>query len=154
MSFRARLLDRERQLGRPLRVGLVGAGQMGRGFAAQLGRTPGVQVSAIADVQLERAQEALASIGSDIVAASSSNERVRAVEGGGSVAVADADELVALPIDVVVEATGIPDVGARVILSSLLAGRDVAQRRMRRDDWSTPAPAVGLHRQRLLSVPR
>jgi len=81
---------------------------MGRGFAAQLGRTPGVQVSAIADVQLERAQEALASIGSDIVAASSSNERVRAVEGGGSVAVADADELVALPIDVVVEATGIP----------------------------------------------
>ena len=126
MSFRDRLQDRERRLGRPLRVGLVGAGQMGRGFAAQLGRTPGVQVSAIADVQLERAREALASIGSDNVTASSSDARVRAVEDGGSVAVADADELVALPIDVVVEATGIPDVGARVILSSLLAGRDVA----------------------------
>lgn len=126
MSFRDRLKDRERQLGRPLRVGLVGAGQMGRGFAAQLGRTPGVQVSAIADVQLERARAALASIGSNNVSAASSDARARAVEGGGSVAVADADELVALPIDVVVEATGVPDIGARVILSSLLAGHDVA----------------------------
>jgi len=126
MSFRDRLQDRERRLGRPLRVGLVGAGQMGRGFAAQLGRTPGVQVSAIADVQLERAQAALASIGAGDVTASSSDARLRAVEAGGSVAVVDADELVALPIDIVVEATGIPDIGARVVLSSLLAGRDVA----------------------------
>jgi len=126
MSYRERLQDRERRLGRPVRVGLVGAGQMGRGFAAQLGRTPGVRVSAIADVQLDRASEALKSIGLANDAAPSSDARVQAVEAGGSVALADAEELVALPIDVVVEATGVPEIGARVIVSSLLAGRDVA----------------------------
>jgi predicted homoserine dehydrogenase-like protein len=126
MSYRDRLRDRESRLGRPLRVGLVGAGQMGRGFAAQLGRTPGVQVSAIADVAVERAREALASVGAPEVSASSASARARAVEDGGAVAVDDADELVALPLDVVVEATGVPEIGAKVILASLLAGRDVA----------------------------
>ena len=126
MSFRARLLERERQLGRPLRVGLVGAGQMGRGFAAQLGRTPGVQLSAVADVQRERAAEALSAVGVPEVAAASAASRRRAVDDGGAVALTDAAELVELPLDVVVEATGVPEVGARVILTALLAGRDVA----------------------------
>ena len=126
MSFRDRLTAREARLGRPVRVGLVGAGQMGRGFAAQLGRTPGVQVSAIADVQIERASEALSGIGVTEVRADSSEARRRAVDDGGAVAVADADELAELPIDVVVEATGVPDIGARVILAGLLAGKDVA----------------------------
>ena len=77
MSFRDRLTAREARLGRPVRVGLVGAGQMGRGFAAQLGRTPGVQVSAIADVQIERASEALSGIGVTEVRADSSEARRR-----------------------------------------------------------------------------
>jgi len=51
MSYRDRLIAREAELGRPLRVGLVGAGQMGRGFAAQLLRMPGVTLSAVLDVQ-------------------------------------------------------------------------------------------------------
>ena len=42
MSYRDRMQAREAELGRPLRVGLVGAGQMGRGLAAQLLRVPGV----------------------------------------------------------------------------------------------------------------
>lgn len=126
MSFRDRLADRERLLGRPVRVGLVGAGQMGRGFAAQLGRTPGVHVSAIADVQLDRASEALGSIGAREVSATTSAARSRAVDEGGSVALDDASELTELPIDVIVEATGIPDIGAQIILAGLLAGKDVA----------------------------
>lgn len=126
MSFRDRLIDRERATGRPVRVGLVGAGQMGRGFAAQLGRTPGIQVSAIADVQVERAGDALASIGLTEVGATTASARARAVEDGGSVAISDADELTELPLDVIVEATGVPEIGARVILAGLLAGKDVA----------------------------
>lgn len=108
MSLRSRLVARERELGRPVRVGLVGAGQMGQGFASQLKRTPGVALAAVADVDINRARAAL--------------------DGatGDPVATTDAAELVDVPIDVVVEATGVPDVGARVILQSLLAGRDVA----------------------------
>ncbi|HET8616664.1 MAG TPA: SAF domain-containing protein [Actinomycetales bacterium] len=126
MSYVDRLRDRERTVGRPVRVGLVGAGQMGRGFAAQLGRTPGVTVSAVADVQLDRAREALEGIGFKAVDAGSPDERTRAVDDGRSVAVDDAAELLELPLDVVVEATGVPDIGARIMVSALLAGKDVA----------------------------
>lgn len=126
MSFRDRLADRELRLGRPLRVGLVGAGQMGRGFAAQLGRTPGVQVSAVADVQRDRASDALTSIGASEVTATTSAARAQAVADGGAVALTEAAELVELPLDVVVEATGVPEIGARVILAALLSGKDVA----------------------------
>jgi len=126
MSYVDRLRDREQTVGRPVRVGLVGAGQMGRGFAAQLGRTPGVTVSAIADVDLDRAHQALAALGTQPADATSAGQRTRAVEDGGSVALADAGELLELPVDVVVEATGVPEIGARIMVSSLLAGKHVA----------------------------
>jgi predicted homoserine dehydrogenase-like protein len=126
MSYVDRLRNRQQTVGRPVRVGLVGAGQMGRGFAAQLGRTPGVTVSAIADVQLERAQQALDNLGTDAALGASPQSRAAAVEDGRSVALTDAGELLELPLDVVVEATGVPEIGAQVIVSALLAGKDVA----------------------------
>ncbi len=126
MSYRARLAAREAETGRPLRVGLVGAGQMGRGFAAQLLRTPGVTLSAVLDVQRERAEEALAQSGLAISAAETTDQAVLAIENGESVALGGIDELGALPLDVVVEATGVPDVGARVALQSLLGGIGIA----------------------------
>ncbi len=126
MSYRARLAAREAEMGRPLRVGLVGAGQMGRGFAAQLLRTPGVTLSAVLDVQRDRAREALAQSGLAISAAETTDQAVQAIENGESVALGGIDELGALPLDVVVEATGVPDVGARVALQSLLGGIGIA----------------------------
>jgi predicted homoserine dehydrogenase-like protein len=113
-------------MGRPLRVGLVGAGQMGRGFAAQLLRTPGVTLSAVLDVQRDRAKEALAQSGLAISAAETTDQAVQAIDNGESVALGGIDELGALPLDVVVEATGVPDVGARVALQSLLGGIGIA----------------------------
>ena len=50
MSLSTRLRDRERELGRPVRIGLAGAGQMGMGFVAQVKRIPGMETAAIADV--------------------------------------------------------------------------------------------------------
>ena len=126
MSYRARLAAREAEMGRPLRIGLVGAGQMGRGFAAQLLRTPGVTLSAVLDVQRDRAKEALAQSGLAISAAETTDQAVQAIEDGESVALGGIDELGALPLDVVVEATGVPDVGARVALQSLLGGIGIA----------------------------
>jgi predicted homoserine dehydrogenase-like protein len=126
MSYRARLQAREAEIGRPLRVGLVGAGQMGRGFAAQLLRMPGVSLSAVLDVQRDRAEEALTQAGITPDAATTTDAAVQAIENGGSVALGGIDELGALPLDVVVEATGVPDVGARVALESLLSGKGIA----------------------------
>ncbi|RYU13390.1 NAD(P)H-dependent oxidoreductase [Nocardioides iriomotensis] len=126
MSYRARLQAREAEIGRPLRVGLVGAGQMGRGFAAQLLRMPGVSLSAVLDVQRDRAEEALTQAGITPDGATTTDAAVQAIENGGSVALGGIDELGALPLDVVVEATGVPDVGARVALESLLSGKGIA----------------------------
>jgi predicted homoserine dehydrogenase-like protein len=126
MSYRDRMQAREAELGRPLRVGLVGAGQMGRGLAAQLLRVPGVTLSAVLDVQRERAQEALTQSGLTVSSAETTDKAVVAIQNGESVALGGIDELGALPLDVVVEATGVPDVGARVALECLLGGIGIA----------------------------
>lgn len=60
-----RLQERE---GDPIRVGLVGAGQMGREIVAQIGLMKGIEVSVVVDesvvLQLRRIQDALLSQGS------------------------------------------------------------------------------------------
>ena len=114
MSYRERLQQRLDETGAPLRVGLVGAGQMGTGFAAQLLRMPGIALSAVLDVDRDRAVDALGQSGIKPSDATDVDAASQAIESGGSVALAGVDELGGLPLDVVVEATGVPDVGARV----------------------------------------
>jgi len=126
VSYTKRLIDREKALGRPIRVGLVGAGQMGLGFIAQVARIPGMEVSAVADLQPGRAEEALRKSGADPVAGSDLADLGRIIEAGGSVAVEDALLLVNLPVDVIVDASGVPEVGAQVAFQGLLAGKDIA----------------------------
>ena len=126
MNYSTRLRDREAELGRPIRVALVGAGQMGRGFAAQLLRMPGMSVAAVLDVQLDRARGALEQAGGKISDADTLDAKVEAIENGESVALEGIGSLARLPVDVVVEATGVPDVGAQVALQSLLSGKHVA----------------------------
>lgn len=126
MSYRDRLQQRLDETGRPLRVGLVGAGQMGRGFAAQMLRMPGITLSAVFDVQRERAVEALAQ--ADIVPAAATDvlSAIEAIEAGQSVAMAGTEDLGRLPLDVVVEATGVPEAAVRVAVQALSAGIHVA----------------------------
>jgi predicted homoserine dehydrogenase-like protein len=126
MSYSERLQELASRRGRPVRVALVGAGQMGRGFAAQAQRMPGVQVSVVVDVLVERAIEALRGTGQEPVTTSDVGEIRRVVEDGGAVALSDLALLTDLPVDVVVEATGVPEIGAQVAVRCLLAGRDIA----------------------------
>jgi hypothetical protein len=62
MGLRDRLEALERAQS-PIRIGLVGAGQMGRGFVAQVEGIPGMGVVAAADLDPERALEALRASG-------------------------------------------------------------------------------------------
>ena len=126
MSYRDRLQERLDETGRPLRVGLVGAGQMGRGFAAQLLRMPGIALSAVLDVDRTRAVDALGQAGITPSTATDLDAASRAIENGQSVALDGIGELGGLPLDIVVEATGVPDVGARVAVESLAAGMGIA----------------------------
>lgn len=126
MSYRERLQQRLDETGQPLRVGLVGAGQMGRGFAAQLLRMPGIALSAVFDIDRKRAVDALGQSGITPSDSTDVDAAGRAIEDGGSVAIAGIEELGGLPLDVVVEATGVPDVGARVAVEALASGKGLA----------------------------
>src|SRR5579859_579097 len=118
-----RLLDRQAE-GRPVRVGLVGAGRFGTTVAATLGQMPGARLLAVADLDAVRGMAALEVAGwrRDDVAGSSFPD---AVASGRPAFTEDASALVSLPLDVLVEATGQPDVAATVIPAALRAGLHV-----------------------------
>ena len=126
MAYRERLLDRQASTGRPVRVGLVGAGQMGRGFVAQVRRIAGMEVVAVADLDVARATAALQSAGVENVTTGDDLDKLSGlVDDGQTVATTDPHVLTALPVDMVIDATGVPEIGAQIALRSLLAGRHV-----------------------------
>jgi predicted homoserine dehydrogenase-like protein len=110
--------------GRPVRVALVGAGQMGRGLAAQIGRIPGMELAAAVDVDAERAANALRVAGKGSFV-QDVDRAAAAIEAGTGVALTDAAALPELAIDVVVEATGVPEIGARIAESCMEGGKHV-----------------------------
>ena len=62
MNLHTMLLARA-AAGKPLRVGLIGAGKFGSMYLAQAKHTPGVHVTGIADLAPDRARAALARTG-------------------------------------------------------------------------------------------
>jgi predicted homoserine dehydrogenase-like protein len=64
MSLHAQLLRRQAD-GKPIRVGLIGAGKFGSMYLAQIPRTPGVQLVGIADLSPDGARKNLARVGWD-----------------------------------------------------------------------------------------
>src|SRR5437868_736561 len=117
MNLHALLLERE-AAGRPVTVGLIGAGKFGTMFLAQARLTRGLHVVAVADLDVARAQGQLRTAGWE-------DERFSAASLGDALksrrthVTADADALIACPeVDVIVEATGVPPAGIRHALSA------------------------------------
>jgi predicted homoserine dehydrogenase-like protein len=118
VSLRKKLeaLDRE---GTPIRVGIVGVGQMGRGFVAQVAGIPGMEVVAAADMAPERALAAFREVGKEPTEGlNGTPDRPAATD--------DALELARSEVvDVVVEATGVTEIGARVAYEAIQEGKHV-----------------------------
>ncbi len=112
MSLRSKLEALERA-GTPIRVGLVGAGQMGRGFIAQVAGIPGMETVAVADVDPQRGLDAFREVGLDPVEGLNGHPGRPAVTGDA------ADLARSEAVDVVVEATGVTEVGARVAYEAI-----------------------------------
>ena len=118
MGLRQKLEVMERE-GTPIRVGLVGAGQMGRGLIAQVAGIPGMEVTAVADIDPERAMDAFQEIGQEPVTGKEGQPgRPNVTDDAGDLSLSDT-------VDVVVEATGVPEIGARVAFDAIHNGKHV-----------------------------
>ena len=107
MNLHRKLLERD-AAGRPVGVGLIGAGKFGSMFLAQVRRTRGMHLVGIADLAPARAAENLARIGSpkEAYAAPSLDD---AAKTGATHLSDDAAGLIRHPaIEVVIDATGSP----------------------------------------------
>ena len=128
MSLYDRLVERERS-GRPIAVGLVGAGQMGMGLVSQVACMRGMRIMAIADLMIDRAHQAFRAAGiaeQEIVVADDPGMADAAFAMGRRVVTRSADLLPQLPgLEAIIEATGVPDLGARIAFSAILGRKHV-----------------------------
>ncbi len=119
-------LLRQRQTdGRPVRMGLVGAGFMARGLVNQvLNSTPGVQLTVVCNRTPAKASAAVTGAGATPVAAESAADVAR-IAAAGDVAVTDDIALVtgSDAVDVVVDATGAVAFGAELALAAIAGGK-------------------------------
>ena len=110
MNLYAKLLERE-AAGRPVTVGVIGAGKFGTMFLSQARLTRGMHVAGVADLDVARARSQLKTAGwpDGAYAAKSLDDAHKART---TLITDSAEALIADPrIEVIVEATGVPGAG-------------------------------------------
>jgi len=114
--------------GKPIRVGMIGAGFMGQGLTNQImNSVPGMRMSAIFNRRIERAEHVYRYAGfQNFVIASTQGELDDAVRSGSPV-IAEDPFLICRSgeIDVVVDVTGSVEFGAHVLLEAFRHGKSV-----------------------------
>jgi predicted homoserine dehydrogenase-like protein len=130
-------LEQRAREGRPVRVGLIGAGQMGTDIIVQTDLMRGIEVVAAADAIPENvfAARALAGNGArapevvdDAAGAARSIARGRLAVSASYRDVCGADG-----VDVIIDATGNPNVGAQVALGAIAAGKHIVMMNVEAD---------------------
>ena len=112
----------------PIKVGMVGAGFMGRGIALQmLNVVPGIKLVAIYNRSIEGARRAYKEAGVNELIEVDSLSKLEDAIGKGNYVVTQ-DEMIlcqAEQIDVIIEVTGTIELGARVALEAINHGKHV-----------------------------
>jgi predicted homoserine dehydrogenase-like protein len=117
MSMFAKLQLRAAE-GRPVRVGLIGAGKFGSMFLSQAWRIPGLHLVGVADLSPAHAHDSMRRVGwpDERFAATSLEDAARRAR---SFVTDDAQAMIASPfIDIVIDATGSPAAGIRHALAA------------------------------------
>ena len=113
MSIYQDLLKLEKA-NKPIKVGIIGVGQIGLGLVAQIATLNGMIVSSICNRTLSKAEKAR-----DIYLSYSKHQHDLFIT-------ADYNELINHPeVDIVVDATGVPDTGAKISLACLDAKKSI-----------------------------
>lgn len=138
MALKDLLKVNEEETGAPIRVGLVGAGQMGAGLMSQIEKMVGMRVVAVADVMPDRAKAAYGEADVDThFVVQEEHDPVKAgrqIQDGKRVASHSSELIANIPeVDVVVECTGIPEVGAVVCQNAILAGKHIVNMNVETD---------------------
>ncbi len=137
MSLFAKLRRRADE-GRPVRVGLIGAGKFGSMYLSQAPRTPGIHLVAVADLSPDRAREALRRVGWDD-ARFAARALEAAARGGTTLVTEDAEAMIASPfVDIVIDATGSPAAGIRHALQAFAAAKHIVMVNVEADVLAGP----------------
>jgi predicted homoserine dehydrogenase-like protein len=137
-----RLLAQRAEAGRPVRVGLIGAGKFGTMFLAQARFTPGLHVLGIADLQPERARRFMRGAGWPDEQMDAPDIETARSTGRTHLTDDSAALIEASGLDVVVEATGDPRAGTRHALAAIEHGRHLVMVNVETDVLVGPALAV------------
>ncbi|MCH7864918.1 MAG: flagellar biosynthesis protein FlgA [Proteobacteria bacterium] len=141
MNLHRMLLARSEE-NNPIRVGLIGAGKFGSMFLAQALHTPGIHILGVADLSVERARAAMLATGwpKDQIEAASP---AKALASGATFLTDDAELLIKTGgLDVVIEATGIPESGIRHALVAIERGRHIIMVNVEADVLAGPLLAA------------
>jgi predicted homoserine dehydrogenase-like protein len=137
MSLYTRLQQREAE-GRPIRIGLIGAGKFGSMYLAQIPRTPGVQLVAIADLSPTAARANLARVGWQ-PERSAARSVAEALDTGSTWVTDDWQAVTREPsIDIVVECTGHPVAAVDHCLDAFAHGKHVVNVTVEADAFCGP----------------
>lgn len=128
LNLNSKLKELEEK-GEKINIGLVGTGQMGRGIVDRVLRMRGMNIPIIANRTIERARETFELAGispQDVYEVSTVSQAEKAIQQG-KYAVTEDFEIVTKvsPVDVIIEATGVPEVGANTALKSIYNGKHV-----------------------------
>jgi len=121
------LLQRRAAAGRPVRVGLIGAGKFGSMFLSQVPTTPGLVVAAIADLSPDRARAACRAVGWE-------EARIEAthITDDAMAMIARSD------VEVVVEATGHAPAGIAHARAAIANGKHIVMVNVEADVLAGP----------------
>jgi predicted homoserine dehydrogenase-like protein len=122
-----RLAQQRAAAGRPIKIGLIGAGKFGSMFLNQVPTMPGVEIAVIADLDPERAKNACSTVGWDAARIA----RTRFVASGAE-AIADSQ------VEAVVEATGAPPAGIAHARAAIAAGKHIVMVNVEADVLAGP----------------
>lgn len=137
MNLYAKLLARQAE-GRPIRVGLIGAGKFGAMYLHQARRTPGIHLVGVADLSPARAVENFRRVGwpDEAYAAKSLDD---ALKTGATHLTDEWRSLVDHPqIDVIAECTGNPPAAVEHCLAAFAAGKPIVNVTVEADAFCGP----------------
>ena len=117
-------LEKLEKAGTPILVGIVGAGQRGQGMVSQMHLMVGMNPSIVADINIENAKKAFINAGiteDKIKCTKNVDESDEWIAQGNYVVTDDAKVITeSKKIQVLIEATGVTEVGAKIALDTIM----------------------------------